>query len=228
MKKVGVSILSYRNIKDTVECVESFQALETKYDVKLVVVDNSDEPTFYQELQEKLKDVKVFHQEENKGYASGNNIGIQILLDHGCDYILVINNDTIVDKNFLDILVDSYTDEDGLLAPMIYTYDTKEVWSSGGIYRKFYANHAMTYHEYKDIKEQQFLSGCCFLVSKEHILKVGLLDEDYFMYSEDADYSVRFLKNNLKLKVVPSAKIYHKESKSSGKMSPFQIYYMFR
>ena len=81
--------------------------------------------------------MKVFHQEENKGYASGNNIGIQILLDHGCDYILVINNDTIVDKNFLDILVDSYTDEDGLLAPMIYTYDTKEVWSSGGIYASF-------------------------------------------------------------------------------------------
>lgn len=228
MLKIGVSILSYRNIKDTLECVESFQSLETKYKVEFVVVDNSEDLSYFNELQSQLKGLKVVHQDENKGYASGNNVGIQILLDNGCDYILVINNDTTINKNFLDILVDSYSKEDGLIAPMIYTYDTKEVWSSGGIYRKFFANHSMTYNLYKEIKEQHFLSGCCFLVSRENILKVGLMDEDYFMYSEDADYSIRFLKHNLKLKVVPSAIIYHKESKSSGKMSAFQIYYMFR
>ena len=80
-----------------------------------------------------------------------------------------------------------------------------------------------------NIKSCSFATGCCILLHKNIIEKVGLLDDDFFMYSEDADYSIRIIKNGFNIKYIPQSKIWHKVSSSSGgESSPLSLYYMER
>ena len=162
---------------------------------------------------------------ENVGFAEGNNIGIKFALNNlNLDYIMLLNNDTVVDKKFLiEMLKISETDQKiGIVGPKIYYYnEPNRIWfAKGKISWKFCRGLNIGYNEidtgqYNEISEVEYVSGCAFLIKKNRIDKIGLLDKRFFLYFEEIDWTLKAL--NWVIKVFCAKwKIWHKISKSGG------------
>ena len=230
--KTAFVILSYRNVKDTVECINSILSIKTPRDeFAIILIDNSEDEEQSINAIKKSAKVDFAISTSNNGYSHGNNAGIKVAYDNGFDYICVINNDTIVTPNFLDELlsvIDEKKSAAALVAPLIYTYSDKKIWSSGGHYNAFRANYVMSNEPIQSTSEAEFVNGCCILFSRRLIDVIGYMDEDYFMYNEDADWCSKIAAAGLKNYVAPKSIIYHKVSISSGTNSPFQLYYLYK
>jgi len=168
---------------------------------------------------------------ENLGFAGGNNVGVRYTIKKDeYDYILLLNNDTVINPNFLNKLVEYYDDSTGICAPIIFKYNnTNKIWSSGGKYNIFlgtYANIATLIKEKQ--RETNFISGCCWLIKQKLFKKIGLLDDVYFLYSEDVDFCYRLKQVGYKLKIIPSSSIFHKISKTTGVDFTLMFYYFHR
>lgn len=175
----------------------------------------------------------------NHGFPGGNNIGIRFALNFlNPDYILLLNNDTIVDKNFLDVLVgEGQLEHDvGILGPKIYFYDEPDViWCAGckiswklsrGIQ---IGSGEIDQGQYDKKIVVEYVSGSAFLIKTEVICEIGLMDEKYFLYFEESDWTLRANQAGFKSLYVPDAKVWHKVSRSGGGISnPHGLYYITR
>ena len=226
--KVGIVILEYKSVEDTVECLNSiYDSISSEF-AEVYLVDNSETNEYTNKIKE-LTNVKNIILIKNNGYSHGNNIGIKKALKDGCKYVVVINNDTIVDNGFLDPLVNALEkDPYQIVAPVIYRANSKRIWSSGGVYRKLLCDYAMRNDAIIKNRKTDFVSGCCFATSKEVFERVGLLNEDLFMYNEDAEFCHRAHIKGINIVVIHDSIIFHKVSKSTGINSPFQLYYTYR
>lgn len=179
------------------------------------------------------QDIASHYHIPESNLAGGNNIAIQRALDDGCDYIMLLNNDTVVDSSFLDEMK-RYCNSKTVVVPKIYYFDEPSVlWYAGGIINWISGD---THHtgagkvddgSYDKVEKVEFASGCCILMNKNVIEKVGMLDESYFMYYEDTDFCARLKKETIDIVYVPTAKIWHKVgASSSGEYSKFTAYYM--
>ena len=171
---------------------------------------------------------------ENIGFAGGNNIGIRYILRKvDCEYVLLLNNDTAVEKDFLSELVKTAESDSrlGIVGGKIfYYYKPDKIWYAGG---ELDLIRGSGYHFQRESKKQEFevtfITGCLMLFKKSTIQKVGLLPEEYFLVGEDADYCYQYLKAGFKLKVNNKSKIYHKISPTlGGGGSPIEAYYNTR
>lgn len=228
---VGIILLNYNSGNDTIECINSIKEI-TYSNYKIIVVDNKSTDNSIEDIKAKYKDVDIIENSTNGGFAYGNNIGIKYALDHDVDYVLLLNNDTVVEKNFLEEMVDiSIKEEIYVLGCRInYFYDKSKIWYSGGKinWNKFYGEHIQDEKATEDIIEVDFITGCCMLLRKE-VVQQFLLPEEYFMYFEDVDYCIQLKDNGYKLMVAQNPLIYHKVSASSGgEESPFFIRYWNR
>lgn len=187
------------------------------------------------------KKLRLILNERNYGFVEGNNIAIRYALKVlNPDYILLLNNDTVVDPNFLTELIRVAEDDEkiGVVGPKIYYYDFNGrkdiIWFAGGVSDvkngKFY--HFMIGRpNTKDtrIKEVDFITGCCMLIKKTVFGRIGLLDIIYFAYCEDIDFSLRAKRDGFKIVYVPIAVIWHKVSATGkGAFSPKKAYYKYR
>ena len=177
--------------------------------------------------------------DKNYGFAEGNNIGIRYALKNlNVDYILLLNNDTVVNKDFLDKMVDvGETDASiGIVGPKIYYYnDPNSIWCTGcKIDWKFARGRHVGINEvdigqYNKVKEFDYISGSAFLIKKEVMDKTGLMDKKFFLFFEETDLALRASKEGYKSVYAPEAKIWHKVSKSGGGLSkPIGLYYITR
>jgi GT2 family glycosyltransferase len=163
---------------------------------------------------------------KNVGFAEGNNIGIRYALNNlNSDYILLLNNDTVVDKEFLVemLKVSESDDEIGIVGPKIYYYDEpNRIWfARGKISWKFcrglnIGHNELDVGQYEKITEIEYASGCAFLIKKEVVDRVGLLDKRFFLYFEEIDWTLRVSKLGYQSVFVPKGKVWHKISKSGG------------
>jgi len=229
IEKIGIVVLSFENIEDTVECIDSINNAESgEYDIQIYLVENSEDQNYLESI---LSRTKVDHHIsiDNNGYANGNNIGIRKALQNGCDYILVINNDTVVNKDFLLPLIGVLKcHKKRISAPVIHRYSDSSIWSSGGIYRNILCDYVMVNDNIYSNRNAEFVTGCCFATTKELLQEIGVLNENYFMYNEDAEFCHRARMSGADLLVVQASKILHKISSTSGVDSPFQLYYTYR
>lgn len=216
------------------------------FSLDLVIVDNASKVKFTLSSNEKTlrytqgkrENVHIIRSEDNTGFTGGNNIGAEYALKKGADYILIINNDTTSDpdlvKNLLEIL-DS-NPKIGMTTPKIYfakghefhkeRYKNEDLgkvfWFAGGY--TDWANIKSVHRgvdevdqgQYDKEEEVDFASGCCMLIKKEVIEKVGLFDKRGFMYFEDAILCERVHKAGYQIWYVPSAKLWHLNAASSG------------
>ena len=187
---------------------------------------------------EKERDTLLPHQklsilriEKNRGVTGGENIGIEyILSERKTDYILLLNNDTVMNPDFLGELVKVGEGDEmiGIVGAVNYYYDKHEkVWFAGGKIN-FWNGKVYGVNVMDKVKEVDYVSGSCFLIKKEVIEKVGMLDHEYFAYWEETDWCVRAHKSGYKVLYVPKAKIWHKVSSTNKKISGFTEYYMTR
>ncbi len=236
-KSVTIIIVNWNGINDTIECIESLNKINYE-DFSVFVVDNNSIDKInievLQEIAKKYDKVKVIFNSINSGFAGGNNLGITYAKALNPDYYLLINNDTIVDNNFLiNLIACAESSDAGIVAPVIYYYSQPEkVWSAGGKISKLKGSgfHNSKLDSKKTLcKEVTFVSGCCMLIKKEIIDRIGLLDESYFLYLEDTDYCARVIKSGFKIYLAYNSIIYHKVSQSISKFDkPLSLYYVTR
>lgn len=175
---------------------------------------------------------------ENGGFAAGNNIGIKYALSkNDFEYICLLNNDTVVERTFLLYVIKKMKKNEkiGICASKInYYLNPKIIWSNGGSYNKLTSQTKHIDYQMKDIGQSpkhkiSFLTGCMWVVRKEVFTQIGLLNEEYFMYVEDLEYSYKVLNAGYLLEMESNSIIYHKVGASSnGEVSEFSSYYMMK
>jgi len=168
----------------------------------------------------------------NLGFAGGNNIALKYSLNSDSDYVMLLNNDTVVDSKFLEPLIEIMkTDHKiGIVGGKILDYSfPNNVLYAGG---KVDLIRGSGYHFRKDNinkpSEVSFITGCLWLLNPNLIKEIGLMDEKYFLYLEDTDFCYRANKAGYKLIYNPFSFIYHKESNTTGKLSSISLYYLSR
>lgn len=180
---------------------------------------------------------------ENYGFAEGNNIGIRYSLTcFNPEYILLLNNDTVVKKDFLNNLIsDALCDNQniGIFGPKIFYYNFEGrkdvIWSAGGFFNMWSGIRTTRYYRSIDCTDASypldvdFVSGAALLIHRNVIKRIGLLDSDYFTYTEDIDWCYRAKKSGYRIRYVPSSLVWHKVSMSTGtENSPFSQYLIVR
>lgn len=219
--KVFVVILNYNGKDILKKCLDS--VYKSDYPNKeIVVVDNNSQDNSFIEAKSLFSKFHFIQNNQNIGFAAGNNVAIKWALEKMADYIMLLNNDAFLEKDTLTKLIKEAQKDElvGVLSPIIYKGKNKEkIWFSGGKinWLKMRVEHK------NNIKNTQFITGCAMLIKKDVFKKIGLLDEKFFLYYEDADFSYRAKKAGFKLKVVSDAIVYHLE-KSSESLN--KIYYL--
>lgn len=235
--KVFIVVLNWNGYQDTIECINSLNAV--KYpNCRIVLVDNGSTDGSEALLRERFPDIDIIQTGQNLGFTGGNNIGIRHALKNGADYIILLNNDTIVDKEFVTALVDvAGTDRSkGMLCSKIFFYDRPDIlWYAGA---SFYPWLGWGRHRGYNVRDQgQFdkteeterPTGCSLMVTRELCEKIGLLREEMFCYAEDVDWGMRARNHDLKIMYVPSSRVWHKVSLSTGgQTSGLSLYYSTR
>ncbi len=225
---VCIVILQYNKSEDTIRCLNSVKELDyPNYNV--IIVDNGSQVKHIDAIRFFLKNLppETYNfklSTLNLGYSGGNNIGIRYALEHGTDYILILNPDTIVEKNLLTKLVKAGESDNkiGIIGPTIdelgkVVYGGKIEWLKPEL------------HHRTSISNDSYVIGACMLIKRHVIEKIGMLDERYFLYFEDADYCMRARKADYKLAVAPEAFIYHKPSSTTSSLgAPLLLRYHYR
>jgi len=248
---VGVIVLNWNSYEDVAQCLDSLQRLDYK-NIEIVVVDNGSTDGSGCQIDDEYSEVEVLSSDRNRGFSSGNNIGIQRLRDRGADYIWLVNNDIILPDNQtlgeLVAVMESSIDI-GIVTPQIIEYpDTDTVWfRRGEINRGFGAyyhikNRKWYLHGSKkgtsksqrkftqtdgELIKNEYLPFSCALFRETLFSEVGLLPEEYFLYVEDVEYCLRTMNAGYQLATVPDVKVYHEKSPDSS-LSPVRSYYGVR
>jgi len=240
--RVAIILVNWNGLDFTVACLNSLRNQGYK-NFEIILVDNASDNEEGKVLQKQFPEIDLVQSEQNLGFAGGNNLGIQKALEQNFSHIMLLNNDTVVSPDFLDqmILLFNHNPQLGVVQPLIYWMkDRNQIWSAGGKWNAF-LGRAITLLEQKKSKNLEsgfqkldWATGCCMLLKRETILKAGLLNEQYFTYFEDVDWSLRIRKEGFEIALAPQAIIYHeagassKKKHSEGILSPRVFYYNVR
>lgn len=250
--KVSIVILNYNGKNDTLACLDSITKLNRQnFDLDVIVVDNASSDNSVVSIKKAYPQVTVLKNFENLGFAEGNNIGIRFSLKRNADFIFILNNDTVLDKNCIQELLNASEKEKtgGIFGPKIYfsagnefhkgRYKSKDlgkvIWFAGGNidWANVLASHRgvdqVDEHQYDSISKTSFITGCAMFVRKEVFENIGLFDAKLYLYYEDVDFSKKAYKKGFDLFFVPKAIVWHKNAESAGGPgSDLQSYYLTR
>jgi len=228
---VYIVVLTWNGRADTLECLQSLRHL-TYSNARILVVDNASEDGTADAVRSSFPATELIVNNSNLRFAQGNNAGIEYSLERGADYVLLLNNDTTVEPEFLTRLVEVAQNDRlvGIAGPKIYYYGhQKQIWSAGGKidWWRGWISHIgireMDGDQYNTLREVDYITGCCMLVKRRVIDTVGTLDEKFYLYGEDVDWCIRARRAEFKVIYVPSSHIWHKVSASSdGHLSWFK------
>jgi hypothetical protein len=218
--KVTIIILTWNSYDVTRDCLLSLRKVD--YPVfEIILVDNGSIDSSSEKLAQEFPEIKVIRNEKNLGFTGGNNVGIRDALKKNPDYLLLLNNDTIVTPAFLTemIRVAETDSRIGMLNPKIYYFEPADkIWYAGGKYirwKTFPVHFGLRQRDdgsYNQTQEVSFVTGCALLVRSEVVRKIGLLDEVFFLSYEDVDWSARALEAGYKAMFVPASVIWHRDS----------------
>ncbi|HEY3216982.1 MAG TPA: glycosyltransferase family 2 protein [Candidatus Eisenbacteria bacterium] len=235
MKKLVVVILNWNGLADLRTLLPKLEACRSPagWMVEVLVVDNGSTDGSVEALGRDFPTIDVLALPENRRFAGGNNQGLRRALGAGADAVLLLNNDTEPDERLLEHLVLALERDPkaGAAAPLIYFQaPSRRIWYGGGrcvpalglvAHR---ALRAQDRGQFRQVETTGYLTGCCLLARREAWERVGLLDERYHIYAEDADWCLRARAAGYRLLFVPEARLWHKVSASSGASSPWKIY----
>ena len=258
-RKVGIVVLNYKNYADTVECLRSL--LQIEYDDReIIVVDNDSQNDSLAHIArflesvgatpvwngddppgtapERERSVFLVQSPGNLGYAAGNNLGIRLALAHGAGYVLILNNDTVVEPQFLRPMVDYLEAHSaaGAAGPLLLDPEGHperhsarrrplpgDLFFTLGVGKKLFPNNrwlrTLTYegdNDFSGPRKIDVLSGSCMLVRSRVFSDIGLLDEGTFLFEEEYIFHERLRAAGLTAAVVPASRVVHKHSRSTS------------
>lgn len=237
--KIIILILNWNGKEDTIECLESIQHIDYP-NYQIVVIDNGSTDGSVIAIREKFSLVHIIENKANLGFAAGNNVGIEYAVSEGANYVLLLNNDTIVDSQLLREFINASEKhpEAGILGAQIYIYKyPQKIWYAGV---KWLPEQAKFIHlgsgkidaegDWQEIRETEYICGCALLIKTEVIRKIGVLDPRYFLMWEETDWCYRARQAGYRCLVVPDSKVWHKISASfsGGDKAPHYQYFWWR
>ena len=205
--------------------------------IKIYFIDNSPNSETHYLLSKLLREYHLDNKStyksniENIGFAKANNYGIKLAIDDGCEYVILANNDIeFYEKDFFSNLIQNVSQSPIITPKILYKTPYNLIWYAGGYINSFTGLAKMYGHKQKDSKRYSknyltdFAPACFLFVKSSVFLEVGLFDENFFVYFEDADWCLRCNKLGLRVLVMGSECVYHKVSHSSGgKHSPVYV-----
>lgn len=235
---VAAVVLNWNGREETLACLESLAASDWPW-LTMIVVDNASEQEIEGHVAERFSDVVMVRNERNLGFGGGMNAGVRRALDLDADYVLLLNNDTVVDVSMVRLLVEAARKrpDAGILSPLDMFRSAPRVISSAGLRcnpRRGYQGRPLGMGEldvgqFRGVGEVDASSGTAMLVPAAVVREVGLLDEALYLYIEDVDWSLRMRGAGRRIYVAFEAKLWHTGSASSGgEDSPRVTYYHTR
>lgn len=238
--KLAIILVNYNGKKYNTACIESIFASRDDSEKKIIVVDNASQDDSVRLLEEQYagdERVELIVLDDNYGFSYANNVGIRRAGVWGADYVMLLNNDTEIDPDLCGQLAAcAGRHRDSMIVPKIYySADRKRIWSAGGSVSPFIWKvrhiglNETDEGQYERETEIGFATGCCLFIPMELIRRVGVLDERFFLYYEDTEYSFRLRKLGIPIYYCPKAVMYHKVGASTkGADSPLCAYYIAR
>jgi len=225
--KVSIIVLNWNNFEDTKECLESLGKISYP-NYEIIIVDNGSIDSSTRRIQKEFPQYIYIYNDSNLGFTGGNNVGMKYAVKTGADYIFWINNDMIVDKAFLEPLVQAMgSEETGLVGPATFYYDQREKIYSAGEYLNSLKTRTKKYKTAGKFRQVDSLGGA-FLIKKEVIDKIGYFYEPYFLNLEETDYCFQARKAGFKIFCEPKSRIWHKVGATLGKIPATATYYYYR
>lgn len=232
---VYIVIANWKQYELTNETLKSLK--HNNYDnYKVVLIDNESQSLKIKKLIKDHRDIIVIKNSVNQGFSKAYNQGIALAIKDKADFMLLLNNDVEVKKDFLTELINYYLTNSftGLINPKILYYNTQKIWAMGGYYNPLTCITRMVGQgkessKFKKVINVDFASGCALMANSEIFEKTGFLNEKLFAYYEDTDFSFRCKKAGYSIKAVPKSIVWHKVSKSTkhkneNKLGDFQSY----
>lgn len=226
--KVGIIVLNYNGRECLPACLESLDQIEYP-NKEIIVVDNNSSDDSFLSAEGAFPHYTFVRNESNEGFAKGMNIGMRRALSCGAEWCWLINYDTEINPRALSRLMNAALEypEAGLLSPVIYEKENDHFWFAKGKIDFFRMRAVHAQPTKKELVSAAypsgFLTGCALLIKKELIEAIGFLDEHFFLYYEDADYSLRAKRAGFSCLVVPGARIQHSEE---SRMRPEKVYFL--
>jgi len=237
---VSIVIVSWNACDMLCKCIESVLAQSRRMGIEVIVVDNGSSDGSGKAVETQFPQVRLIKNKENMGFARANNIGIRASTGR---YVCLVNSDVVVSDGCIEKLIE-FMDEnprigiagprilnpDGSLQPSCRHFPT--IWSNFcqaiGLSRlfpqsEFFCDGIMKYWNHDHIRRVDSLSGCFWVVRREALDQVGLLDEDFFIYGEDLDWCRRFHNAGWDVVFYPGAQAIHCGAASSGN-APIKFY----
>jgi len=233
---IGVIILNWNGINDTLECIASLKALNYP-SYKIIVVDNGSTDDSLLQLKTHHPDLTLIENKKNLGFAEGNNQGIMHAIEQGFEALLVLNNDTVVDPNLLNAFAEAHhTHPKAILGakPYLYTQNTHFDHFGGNWNAKKGTFDLIGYRQQEDHLTWEkpfavdYVCGCALFATTEVFKTVGLFDARFFLFWEEADFCFRAKKLGYSSFIAPQAKIWHKVSASFVGGKPHTTYFWWR
>ncbi|WP_297338030.1 glycosyltransferase family 2 protein [Algoriphagus sp.] len=239
---VAIILVNWNGLSFTKACLQSLKKVDFP-SFRVIVVDNASRENEGEILEAEFPEILLIQSPENLGFTGGNNLGVKKALEMGFSHILLLNNDTLVEPDFLGkmMLKMNESAKIGVVQPLIcFLGSPKKIWSAGGKWNAF-LSRAITKGDRKNLEnfslsdqKLDWATGCCMLIRREAILESGLLQEQYFAYFEDVEWSLRFGEKGWEIHLDSQAKIYHEAGASSkkkhaeGTLSPRVFYFHVR
>lgn len=231
---VSVITVNYKQAEITRQMLQSLQNV-TWPNLEVIVVDNASGSKSINQVCSEFSGITLIKSVLNRGFAGGNNLGI---LQAKGDFILLLNNDTEVEPDFIERLVETFSLDSsiGAVSPKIKYFDNPHIIQYAGytelnpfnLRMKAYGSKQKDEGRWDKIKETPYAHGCAFMIKRSALEKVGMMYEKYFLYYEEHDWSISIRKAGFKIMYQPKSVVYHKESISVKKNSPLKTYYMNR
>jgi GT2 family glycosyltransferase len=230
--KVAIVVLNWNGYEYTKECIASLERI-TYPNYEIIIVDNGSTDGSPQRLAGEFSRHKVILNEANLGFARGCNIGLRHALAGDADYLLLVNNDSIVEKGFLEPAVDALEADPaiGLVTGKIYFRDIpNQIWHAGGRSHLLRGLAVSTGRGQPDTgqfnrrREIDFATGALMLIRRSVLEEVGLLPEEYFFGQEDWDYCTTLRRRGYKLCYIPEFVTHHKPRGSHSAADAKYVY----
>ena len=237
--KVSVILVNYNGKEYNDKCIRSVLRSTICDNLQVVVVDNASTDNSIVELKAHWgnnNQVTILELNRNYGFSKANNEGIKWAMAHGFTHFMLLNNDTEIEPDTIEEMLKVQMDTDSIVVPKImYADHPNTIWCAGGAFSGIIKKptqrgfNEIDEGQYGKSGECEFANGCCMMLSKEIVDQTGFLDERFFLYYEDTEYSLRAKQNGINIRYCAEAVIYHKVNGSTkGNEKPANAYYITR
>ena len=241
-KQVALILLNWNTPVHTANCIASLKQYCDEQLFDIIVVDNGSTDDSLNLLKAQYPDLIYIENDENLGFAEGNNRGLEYSIANNYIYSLIINTDTLVDEDIVNKLtyhLNNHPEAAAVQPAIFWMHDKTKIWNGKGGFNKLlgksYSDRTVP-NPMDQFEVAQWVTGCCMLLRNSVLPLTGLFNKQFFLYYEDAELSYRIRDFGYQVHYLPSCKMYHEAGvsaqlgapKKEGFLSPVIHYYISR